>query len=663
MAQTPVWMSKTPIERNRASMAYDSARKVSVMFGGFTDVGANAIRETWEWDGSAWKFRTASGPSGREWAAMAYDPVRRVVVLFGGKSDEFSWNDTWEWDGHTWTAKAISGPSYRYASAMCYDSNRNKMVLFGGSDGSFFGDTWEYDGASWTKVATTGPGARYAAGMCYDPVRQRAVLFGGRNGTGVWGDTWEWNGTSWTSFGNGGPQARWDMPMIFDPVLNKPVLFGGDFTSAAGVVGPLADTWVRTGTTWSQASTGSPAARTGHCGAFDVARSAFVVFGGRTGSNSSVHDTWTRLGGAWVPTFDSRPVPRGRFAMAYDSGRGRSVMYGGLYGYAGDPYPLRDTWERSGDMWLPRSAGVTYPQANMLPQMVHDPARSVTLLIGGTNTTTFANSKEMWTWNGSAWTKLVSQVPPAAGDGGALAFDSARGVVVRFGGGVNGLINSDTWEWNGASWSQRLVAGPPARLGALAYDAARGVCVLFGGTNSFGTTFTDTWEWNGTVWTQKFMTSPGTFETAYLTYDTSRQKVLLYGVPPHDTLFRRTSQVWEYDGVSWTQLSAAGPLGRDGAQFVYDAARRSAILFGGQPRSSSYSDETWEFRVPCEADLNDDRNVDDTDFVSFATAYNVLDCAAAAMPSACPSDLNHDNFVDDSDFVLFAAAYDALGCP
>lgn len=47
-AQTPVWMSSTPIERNRASMAYDSARKVAVMFGGFTDIGGNAIRETWE---------------------------------------------------------------------------------------------------------------------------------------------------------------------------------------------------------------------------------------------------------------------------------------------------------------------------------------------------------------------------------------------------------------------------------------------------------------------------------------------------------------------------------------------------------------------------------------------------------------------------------------
>lgn len=596
---------------------------------------------------------------------MGYDSNRRVVVLFGGKSDEYSWNDTWEWDGHTWTAKAASGPSYRYASAMCFDSNRNKIVLFGGSDGSYFGDTWEYDGTTWTQVATTGPGARYAAGMCYDPVRQRAVLFGGRNGTGVWSDTWEWNGTSWTSFGSGGPQARWDMPLVFDPTLNKPVLYGGDFTSAAGVVGPLADTWVRTGTTWSQASTGSPAARTGHCGVYHAATSTFLIFGGRVTRTQTVSETWNRQAGIWAPAGDSRPVARGRFGMTYDAARGRVVLNGGLTGDASNPTAIGETLERGTGPWLLKPSGASFPTANQNPNMVYDSSRSVSVLIGGTSTPPFASfidRYDMWTWNGSVWNKLAPPVPTAAGTGGSHAFDSARGVIVRFGSNT-GSINADTWEWDGSSWTKRLVIGPPARAGAFAYDASRGVCVLYGGVNSSGTTFTDTWEWNGASWSQKFVNSPGTFETAYMTYDTARQKVLLYGVPPHDLLFRRTSQVWEYDGVTWTQLSAAGPLGRDGTQFVYDSNRRAAVLFGGQPRVVNYSNETWEFRVPCDADLDDDRIVDDSDFVSFAEAYNILDCAASTMPAACPSDLNHDNIVDDADFVLFAGAYNDLLCP
>jgi len=65
----------------------------------------------------------------------------------------------------------------------------------------------------------------------------------------------------------------------------------------------------------------------------------------------------------------------------------------------------------------------------------------------------------------------------------------------------------------------------------------------------------------------------------------------------------------------------------------------------------------------CPADFNDDTFVDDADFVLFAEAYNILDCADPAMAPSCPADLNGDGFVEDADFVLFAAAYNELICP
>ncbi len=67
--------------------------------------------------------------------------------------------------------------------------------------------------------------------------------------------------------------------------------------------------------------------------------------------------------------------------------------------------------------------------------------------------------------------------------------------------------------------------------------------------------------------------------------------------------------------------------------------------------------------VPCVGDLNNDSLVDDADFVIFAEAYNILDCADPLMPPGCPADLNNDGFVDDADFVLFAEAYNQLLCP
>ena len=76
---------------------------------------------------------------------------------------------------------------------------------------------------------------------------------------------------------------------------------------------------------------------------------------------------------------------------------------------------------------------------------------------------------------------------PSARTGHALAYDSARGRVVLFGGfDSSGNVFSDTWEWDGDAWTDVTPSGantsPSARNNhALAYDSARGRVVLFGG--------------------------------------------------------------------------------------------------------------------------------------------------------------------------------------
>ncbi len=69
------------------------------------------------------------------------------------------------------------------------------------------------------------------------------------------------------------------------------------------------------------------------------------------------------------------------------------------------------------------------------------------------------------------------------------------------------------------------------------------------------------------------------------------------------------------------------------------------------------------YQRACPGDLNGDGLVDDSDFVAFAAAYDLLLCSDPGMPPGCPADLNGDGFVDDADFVLFASAYDQLLCP
>ena len=56
---------------------------------------------------------------------------------------------------------------------------------------------------------------------------------------------------------------------------------------------------------------------------------------------------------------------------------------------------------------------------------------------------------------------------------------------------------NDTWEWDGTNWT-RITTGTnvPARdMYAMAYDTARGRVVLFGGIDSQSQTLGDTWEY------------------------------------------------------------------------------------------------------------------------------------------------------------------------
>src|SRR5256885_5190197 len=137
------WTQGTPVTspapRYAHGMAYDSARGVTVLFGGAAVVGGTVINadDTWEWDGSNWTQRTPSlSPAGRREFAMAYDAARQVTVLFGGIDTAGTFrNDTWEWDGMNWIRMTpATSPAGRIDTAMVYDAAIQKVILFGGLD-------------------------------------------------------------------------------------------------------------------------------------------------------------------------------------------------------------------------------------------------------------------------------------------------------------------------------------------------------------------------------------------------------------------------------------------------------------------------------------------------------------------------------------------------
>jgi hypothetical protein len=286
---------QTPSARIGHAMAHDSARGITVLFGGYA-TGGFASAETWEWNGAVWTQSQMSGPLARAGHAMAYDSRRGVTVLFGGYGTSITSAQTWEWDGQVWIQRMVAGPPFSSGHAMAYDSDRGVIVVFGGS-GAGSGQTWEWDGSgdgTWTQRQVTGPSARYGAAMVYDTSRGVAVLFGGQpNSTGLFSDeTWEFDGSgagTWTRRDVTGPSPRRSHAMAYDAAQGATVLFGGLNSSSSDPSGSM--TWSWDGNRWSGRLASGPMQRAWYGMAYEPVRNATVMFGGDVSGNFNA-ETW-----------------------------------------------------------------------------------------------------------------------------------------------------------------------------------------------------------------------------------------------------------------------------------------------------------------------------------------------------------------------------------
>ncbi len=300
-----------------------------------------------------------------------------------------------------WTQKQDVGPSARGAHAIAYDAARQRVVLFGGraGGGTLQADTWEWDGADWTQVADTGPDARSGHALAYDSNRQRVGALRRRGGG---------SRPARRHLGVGrhgldpGRRHRPRCPQRTRARLRLEPPAGRALRRRGGGAALRADTWEWDGTDWTQVADTGPDARSGHALAYDSNRQRIVLFGGEAAGSALRADTWEWDGADWTQVADTGPGPSLAFAMTF--GAGATLLFG----------------------------GVTSPPPPVAAE---------------------ALSRLSWEWDGAHWT-LRQDMGPAPRWGHALAFDSARGRAVLFGGfsalpadpGVADSVLADTWE-------------------------------------------------------------------------------------------------------------------------------------------------------------------------------------------------------------------------
>jgi hypothetical protein len=288
----------------------------------------------------------------------------------------------------------------------------------------------------------------------------------------------------WTQRQDIGPSARFGHALAYDASRSRTLLVGGD-----GLGTLYHDTWLWDGETWTQVEDIGPSGRTGHAIAYDSGRQRVVLFGGT--ATEPLSDTWEWDGEAWTQVEDTGPSPRSRHALAFDSARSRVVLFGGVDGASN---LLGDTWEWDGDEWT--QVADTGPSARAGHAMCFEASATRTVLFGG------STSSDTWAWNVSTWTK-INDVGPAPYAGTALV-PTGEGIVL-FGGNdpttTPPTISRLTWTLDGSDWTERQDMGPAHRHGhGMAYDTARGRVVLFGGCGAAPAVavpadlFADTWE-------------------------------------------------------------------------------------------------------------------------------------------------------------------------
>jgi len=531
------------------------------------------FNDTWVWQNDDWsKLDTPAAPSARHNAGMTYDPVNDRIVLFGGTrlNDKFEPEaifDTWEFDGTTWAQAGSTGQPDVAKPILAYDAERAKIIMMGvdkddlkpvmfGYDSAakswsaitpeklppcvnegnmvyrpnsktlyFMGgicttdtntldEAWQWDGTNWAKITTTNALTRlYGQAVMFDAARNAVVVEGGSlmGTTGTNSDTTLFRNNSWKflSF-SARPYPRSLSGFQTDPVNNNVWLFGGLFESSQGY---LTDLWGYRGTQWYPITVTENAP--GGCAnpntAFDTDRNRLVVVCGAASVFEFDPATFTWKTFTLTKTPDTR-----RFSnMVYDKKLKKTVLFGG---YGTNNY-FDDTWTWDGTAWteIKINDDKQKPENRGLAMMWYDQLQEKTILYGGIGRPNLdskaARYADMWSFNGSTWTKLSVSQTPGERLGAQIAVNPESGKLLLLGGlraesdedgkVLRQFYANDTWEWNGTgnTWTELHPDRSPAvrENGMMAWDPLTRELVVFGGY-ALGFYHSDVWAWNGQTW-------------------------------------------------------------------------------------------------------------------------------------------------------------------
>jgi hypothetical protein len=259
-----------------------------------------------------------------------------------------------------------------------------------------------------------------------------------------------------------------------------------------------------------------------------------VILYGGNGTGAGLDDTWSWDGTKWTQVTPVGPGERWVTAMAPLNGQ--LVLFGGFQSDNGTTW-YADTDVFDGSMWNTTSAfGPGARGGHCMASL----GGSKVVLFGGWNGNKVLY--DTWIYDGSKWT----QGPNGPGMRYECAMAPFGGSVLLFGGqsDTSGTLLPDSWLFDGTKWTPVTGPGPSART-SMSMAARAGTVVMFGGSDASGLA-PDTWVFTGSWGNANVSGPPGRIEGQMATFGNT---VLLYGGGS-------MSDMWSFDGASWTGLGA-----------------------------------------------------------------------------------------------------------
>lgn len=534
--------------------------------------GSVGDAEVWKWNGTTWTKIGGDGINS-SWAAQTFEGVLSMTNdgtdLYAGLGLTAGDAEVWKYTVSSGTWSRIGGDAINSSWAVntyegVYSLYYQGSTLYAGL-GLTAGDAevWSWNGSSWTKIGGDSTNSGWTTGYegVYNLKSDGTNLYAGLGASGGDNEVWKWNGSAWSKIGGDGVNSGFTSTT--HTIIDSIAISGSNVYALmdSGNAGRTAEMWMFNGTTWSQTGGDYVNSSWGFRGlqtveVMDVSDGYLYAGLGNTNAGNALvwqfdGSNWTLVGGQGINSSWA--------ANTYELVTSMISHQGDLYVGIGNTANDAEVWSWNGSSWTKVGGDSTnsgwttnYEEVNSLASV------NGTLYAGLGNS---AGDAEVWAWNGSTWSQVGGT---ASGNWGTANYDRVVSMGIYSGRLVAGLGSSageaEVWQYSGSGTTWTKIGGDTINSSwdSVSYEQVDSL-ISYNNTliAGLGTSTGDAeiWQYNGSTWTQiggddiNSSWTAGTYERARTIVSFNGDLYAGIGNSTGD------GEVWQYRGSTWTKIA------------------------------------------------------------------------------------------------------------